>query len=212
MSPDEKYTTLTSEKIPNVFASGISAGIENGKAIGKQEEHKRLWDGIQNKGGYANYYYAFCYNRMSDEEYNPLYPIKCSSGTTPSQSIFYSNTLITDTKVEVRVTDNASNCFYGMENCHTIHLFTCNASTTLTNAFKGMKNLVNIEIGGTIGKNVSFEDSDKLSDASIDSIIEHLSNATTTRTLTFHSTVYDKMVASGKDALVTAKNWSLVKG
>ena len=212
MSPDEKYTTLTSEKIPNVFASGISAGIENGKAIGKQEEHKRLWDGIQNKGGYANYYYAFCYNRMSDEEYDPLYPIKCSSGTTPSQSIFYSNTLITDTKVEVRVTDNASNCFYGMENCHTIHKFTCSESTTLTNAFKGMKNLVNIEIGGTIGKNVSFEDSDKLSDASIDSIIEHLSNATASRTLTVHATVYNKMVADGKDALVTAKNWSLVKG
>jgi ribonuclease HIII len=72
---------------------------------------------------------------------------------------------------------------------------------------------VEIRFGGTIGQSINFKGSPRLSDESIDSIIEHLKDLTgaTAKTLTVHTTVYNKIVSSGKDALITAKNWSLAK-
>lgn len=63
-----------------------------------------------------------------------------------------------------------------------------------------------------IAANISFAQSSLLSDESINSIINALQdrNGSTTLTLTVHKNVYNRMVADGRDALVTAKNWTLV--
>lgn len=64
-----------------------------------------------------------------------------------------------------------------------------------------------------IAVNINFAQSSKLYDASVDSIVSALKDLTgaTSKTLTVHSNVYDRMVERGVDALVTAKNWALAK-
>ena len=82
-----------------------------------------------------------------------------------------------------------------------------------SNAFTNCTALKNITFEGTIGNSISFASSPLLTTESIDSIINALQDLTgaTSKTLTVHADVYDRMVADGKDALVTAKNWSLAK-
>ena len=199
---DGTPTSELGEKIGEVYEAG------------KRAEYDKFWDKIQNNGNTANYYYAFCYNRLNDEVYNPKYPIRCADETTHAQAIFYSNSQITDTKVEIIVNgSSANNCFYQMSNCHTIRKFTVTETTSFNNTFASCSSLVNIEIGGTIGKSISFGSCKLLSDESVDSIIEHLKDRTdlTSQTLTVHENVYNRMVELGKDILVTAKNWTLAK-
>lgn len=167
-----------------------------------------VWAVIQKNGKPANYYYAFAYNRFDDESYNPIYPIVCSDGTTPSQSIFYANTKITDTKVEIIASNSVNACFYNMEKCHTIRKFTVASTTSFTNTFYNCENLVNIEFGGTIEKNISLAHSAKLSDESIQSIIDHLGTVNNLQTITFHTDVVAKLT-NNQITQIANKNWQL---
>lgn len=181
---------------------------------GREQEYDKFWDIFQKYGNKQNYYYAFSANRFNEETYNPKYPIKCIDGTTTGRYIFYNATLITDTKVEIIAnSNNAEQMFNGAENLVNIRKLTVYESTTFTNTFTSCYALVEIRFGGTIGQSINFKSSPRLSDESIDSIIEHLKDLTgaTAKTLTVHTTVYDKIVSSGKDALITAKNWSLAE-
>ena len=64
-----------------------------------------------------------------------------------------------------------------------------------------------------IAASVSFAQSSKLSDESVDSMVHALKDLTgaTSQTLTVHANVYNRMVERGVDLLVTAKNWTLAK-
>lgn len=184
------------------------------KSWGMQMGYKIVYDRLQNFGKPQNYYSAFAYDRFDDTNFFPIYPIKCSSGTTPGRYIFYNSAKLTDTKVEIVANNNNIDyAFFGCSGLVTVPLLTVEESTNFNNTFVGCAELVNIFFGGTIGNNISFKDSAKLSYDSIDSIIEHLKDLTgdSSKTLTVHQTVYNKMVASGRDALVSAKNWTLVK-
>ena len=86
--------------------------------------------------------------------------------------------------------------------------------TAYTNAFfyqSALTSLVFTE-DSVIAANISFAQSALLTDESINSIINALQdrNGSTTLTLTVHQNVYNRMVADGRNALVTAKNWTLV--
>jgi hypothetical protein len=186
------------------YNEGFEAGYNNGA----DATRKILWDGLQNKGYAANYYYAFAYNRFDDSNFNPPYKIKSTDTTTGTQCIFYNNTMITDTKVEIIAAKNAGNCFNGMSNCHTIRKFTVNEDTSFNNTFNGMTSLVNIEMGGTIAKDISFVACGKLSDESIQSIIDHLGAVTTTRKITFHTDVVAKLTDEQADTIL-AKGWDV---
>lgn len=95
---------------------------------------------------------------------------------------------------------------------HTIDLLKVAETNTTMNIFDMCSALQNITIEGVVAANIGFGGSPMLSDASVDSIIAALQdrNGTSTLTFTVHKDVYARMVASGKDALVTAKNWTLV--
>lgn len=178
---------------------------------GKRAEYDVFWDDLQSHGNPANYYYAFAYNRFSDNNYNPKYPIVGSSGTTPCQAIFYSNTLITDTKVEIVTSSNINNCFYKMSNCHTIRKLTVIEATSFTNAFVGCSSLMNIEFGGTIGANISFEDSPLLSATSIESIINALSSTASEKTVTLSQTAVNNAFNTDEwnTLIATKPNWTI---
>jgi hypothetical protein len=84
-------------------------------------------------------------------------------------------------------------------------------TTKFSNTFTLCTFLKNITFEGVIGNSVSFSDSDKLTNASVDSIIDHLKDLTgaTEQTLTFHKDVGANMTEEQK-AAITAKNWTLV--
>ena len=189
--------------------------VEYHKSWGMQEEWNRFWEELQSGGSAMNYYYAFCYDRFNDKNFNPKYPIKCSNGATTSRSIFYYNRVLTDTKVEIIVSSNNMNyCFQSASALKTIRKLTVKETTTYTDAFTGCEALENITISGTIGQNISFANSRYLTDESVDSIVSALKDLTgaTAKTITVHANVYARMVERGVDALVTAKNWTLVSG
>lgn len=75
----------------------------------------------------------------------------------------------------------------------------------------GMQGLEEIRFEGVIGKNLRLQWSGKLSNESVQSIIDHLKDLTgaTTQTLTFHKDVGARLTEAQK-AVITAKNWTLV--
>lgn len=85
-----------------------------------------------------------------------------------------------------------------------------------TSMFAHCKNLKTLRFteGSVLATSLSFAHSPMLDDESIDNIITTLKDLTgaTAKTLTVHANVYDRMVERGVDALVTAKNWTLVRG
>lgn len=77
--------------------------------------------------------------------------------------------------------------------------------------FLNCSSLKEIRIAGEIQVSLSFSDSGLLSDASVQSIIDHLKDLTgaATQTLTFHAEVGAKLTEEQK-VTITEKNWTLV--
>lgn len=81
---------------------------------------------------------------------------------------------------------------------------------TSANVWNGCSSLENITfVPNTIGASITFNSSSKLSDASIQSIIDGLAEVETEQTLTLHAAVGGKLTEAQK-ATITAKNWTLV--
>ena len=79
-----------------------------------------------------------------------------------------------------------------------------------TNTFYNSTALENITFEGVISKNISFAQSPKLTNDSVQSIIDHLKDLTgsTAQTLTLHADVGAKLTQTQKDA-ISAKNWNV---
>lgn len=76
--------------------------------------------------------------------------------------------------------------------------------------FNGCSNLENITFEGVIGNSLSFANSSKLTNASVQSIIDCLKDLTgaTSQTLTLHATVKGKLTEEQR-ASIAGKNWSV---
>lgn len=144
---------------------------------GKQAEQATFWDVLQAKGERVNYMYAFAYDRFSDANYNPKYPINTKSGTTPSRYMFAQSTGITDTKVPIYANGGDVNyTFQGATGLETIRELKLLETQSFTSTFASCSGLKNITITGTIGKDISFKDCSKLTPQSVESIVTHLKN------------------------------------
>lgn len=101
--------------------------------------------------------------------------------------------------------------FYGADRVVTIRKLKVNENASWSNAFTSATALENIAFEGTIGKSISFADSPKLTNASVQSIIDCLKDLTgaTTQTLTVHQDVRNKMTPDQVDTIVNVKNWTL---
>lgn len=197
------------------IADKLNTIAENEQLVyraGRKSEYDKFWDKFQNYGKTENYNYAFAMGRFNDENYNPKYPIKCSSGNTSGRYMFYYATGITDTKVEIIPYNDLSNAF-AYSGIVTIRKLTVTEKITYSSTFTETNDLVNITFEGEIGQDISFRYCSKLSDDSVDNIIEHLKNfnGTTGKTLTVHTDVYNRMVSDGRKILVENKNWVLKK-
>ena len=151
------------EKIDEVFEAG------------KQAYYDWFWDTFQKKGTVAiDYSGAFQTRCWTDETYNPKYRIY----PTGANQLFYSNTGITDTKVEIdltKQTNNRGSLFYGCSKMVTIRKIKSLANQGWTDVFKNCSSLKNVTHDGEIGRSISYASS-PLTPESMISVIEHLVN------------------------------------
>jgi hypothetical protein len=229
-------TADTLEQVPQrigeiqSYSDGYNVGLEDGK----KSEYDRFWDACQENGKRTNYGLAFAGAGWTDEIFSPKHLIK---PTVAEQTFFRSMlTTIPDGILDLsNVTDgyqtfregafvtlpriDISNCSEGTiflfaycSNLKQIKTLVVSERTTfVTNSFHTTPSLEDIEIEGTIAKTITLQWSPLLTNASMQSIIDHLADLTgaTAQTLTLHATVGNKLTEAQK-ATITAKNWTLV--
>jgi hypothetical protein len=119
---------------------------------------------------------------------------------------------ITDTKVEIDISGhtNPRLMFSNCKNLKTVKKLIVSENVEYDRTFQNSSSLENIIFEGVIGKTISFAWSSKLSDASIQNIIDCLADLTgqTTQTLDFHSDIVAKLTTEQMDEIFL-KNWSV---
>lgn len=185
-------TTLAADMGQVTVVSGVDP--EAIYAEGYADAKSRFWGAIQNNGDGANYHYAFCYNRFNDDNFEPLWPINCATGNSTSMAIFFANTVITDTKVPIYLSNTAQSCFYGCTALKTIRELGMNTQTKFDYTFYNCTALENITITENkyIAQSIDFS-ACPLTKASITNIINALMSAyTVTATVTFKREAVNK--------------------
>ena len=206
------------------------------KSWGMQAEYDRFWDAYQDSGNRTNYHSAFAGKGWTDDTYNPKYPLKVA-GTYAENMFFQSEISETEIDVDFSESTAAPGCFRdskirriklfdssGLNNSTSALNWTfasrileqltliCKEGTPYNNTFYQCYGLKELTIaGGVISKSINFQWSDLLSDASVQSVIDHLKDLTgaTAQTITFHADVGAKLTDAQK-ATITAKSWTLV--
>lgn len=221
--------------------TGYADGREVGYVEGKKAEYEAFWDVYLNVPGNANWAYRFAGTAWNEYTFKPPFDIVVTGSANGmfmmsgirdlkalcaqlgvvvdfSQAASFSQMFSDSSLNHVGVIDthSASNVNYilfNAQNMATVDkiILKSDGSQTFTSGFNNARRLQNITFEGVIGKDINLSWSSLLTDASIQSIIDHLKDLTgaTAQTLTFHATVGDKLTAEQK-AAITAKNWTLV--
>jgi hypothetical protein len=196
--------------IPKVYASGYDTGYGIGNTEGKQAEYDAFWDVYQNNGKRTYYHSAFR-TGWCDGIYNPKYPIVCNGNN--SANTMFSYAAITDTLVPITISGNNATIFYGA-GIVTIHSLDMSGYTgTHQDWFTSCTKLANITMVGEIPQSVNFKDC-PLTAKSLVSIVEHLSDTASGKTLTVKTSAVNNADWSTTDyeswdALIATKsNWS----
>lgn len=225
MTIAEKLTTIT-ENQQKVYDAGYEKGkteggaggdgsYDEGYTAGQQAEYDRWWNLFQMNGTKTSYPYAF-YN-WREGMMTPKYPIRMTESNSAQAA--FSALRCTEIPVDVEIgnanpkvwTNNAGNTFSGADKLVTIKkLIISYEGVQFPNTFYNCKALQNITIEGVIANSISFQQS-PLTNASVQSIIDHLKDLTgqTTQTLTLKADV-GAAVTDAQNAAITAKNWTLV--
>lgn len=105
--------------------------------------------------------------------------------------------------IQYRYTNTFAHCY-----AKKIEILRVAETTIFGNTFNDCPNLKEVTFEGTIGKNISFSSSGKLTDACIDHIIDHLKDLTgqTSATISWHSTVSGKL-SDEQITKIFNKNW-----
>lgn len=162
MSIADKYTTLTSEKIPSVYDAG------------KQAEYDRFWDIYQNNGEPMRYFYSFAYKHWNDETFKPKYNIVFNSQGGP---YLFTASDITEVNVDIDTTRSSNwnqlaNAAAWLKKIQKI-ILKDDGSQTASAPFSSANSLEYVRFEGKIGVTVSFS-SCPLDLESAKDVIEHL--------------------------------------
>ena len=201
---------------------------------GRQEEYDRFWDAYQQSGNRTYYTYAIAGAGWNDETFKPKYPI--NGGGSASCAYIFAHANITRVDMDFSTFSTIQYLFYGndyttwvnvidLKNAKNLtgFLHTARALVTIekiisyetsswnNNSFQDAGNLTNVTFDGVIAKSINFQWQSKLTDASVQSIIDHLMDLTGTvaQNLTLHKDVGAKLTDEQK-AAITARNWILV--
>ena len=204
---------IIAENQQKVYDAGKAAGgYDDGVAAGKQSEYDTFWDTYQQNGNRTNYYQRFLQDGWRDENFRPKYPIICKDDSSAASSVFSRNRATT-IPVPIYVEGvKMQETFYYAQYLKTITLLSLKNVPEFKSTFSGCTRLENITIDGSIDVSISFSVSSKLTNASVQSIIDHLKDLTgaTTQTLTFHTDV--KITTAQKQKATDEKNWTIVGG
>jgi hypothetical protein len=196
------------EKINEVYEVGYEQG--------RKAEYDAFWEAIQNNGQRTNYMYAFA--QWNAEYIRPKYKVvptesvkniffksygvkkiesqyfdlsQVPRGTSDSASMAFSfygcNELVEIEDIGLSPSYNYAYAFEA-RSLRKIAKITVDAETKMQNAFDYCYALEDITFGGEIGDSMNLKWSTKLTRASIESIINHLSDSTTGKTLTLSKT------------------------
>lgn len=188
--------------------ASITFGYHQSSAVVqcKQAEYDRFWDTYQKRGKRTSYNYAFY--SWDKSLFNPKYDIDATQG---AHYTFYYTDIEAVQKAIIAKGPVMLSTFANSPNLHTIAKLIVSEATTYNNTFGNATALENITFEGVIGSTISFASCSKLTDASVQSIIDHLKDLTgqTAQTLTFHATVGGNL-AEGQKAAIAARNWTLI--
>lgn len=228
MSIAEKLTLIANNQ-ERVYEAGYAEGK---KDAGGSDS---LWDVIQNNGNRIDYEYAF--SGWKTTTITSKYPIKtislvgtfigCSElETVPIIIPYNANSFYECSRAFVNCyrlksvdldmfctakNNSWTSCFFSCVSLVRIKKIGVLKSHKFSYTFAGCSALEEIRFDGSIGSDISFQDSSKLTNESVQDIIEHLADLTgaTTQTLTLHADVGAKLTEEQK-ATITSKNWTLV--
>lgn len=217
----------------------VEVDVTSAFEAGKQAEYDRFWDAYQQNGNRKNYAYGFSYEGWNDTTFRPKHNIVPTSalymfngsgivdllGCLEKGGVVIDFSKCTDFRymiaagcsikhfpvIDMSASAGFQDGFRYAGSLESGSLVNVKPKHTWSNAFANCSGLVDISFSGTIGNSISFAQSGKLSDASIQSIIDALGDLTgaATQTLTFHKEVGARLTVEQK-ALITAKNWTLV--
>jgi hypothetical protein len=194
MSIAEKLQTIA-ENEQKVYNAGVQA------------EYDRFWDEFQKDpynriGNRYDYVQAFKGHSWTDKIYNPKWDfgeqktVEVDGVQKQVRRVKYAaemflQSMITDTLKPMDFTEiysGTNGLFAYTTKLKTIRTLTVVEGTTFNNWFQNATAIENITFDGVIGQDINFQWSTKLTKDSITSIIEHLSNTASGKTLTLSKT------------------------
>jgi hypothetical protein len=216
---------------------GYSYGKAEGIEQGKQAEYDAFWDAYQQNGNRADYTLAFAENTsvwILGGSYKPKYPLRPKnahqmyygsrmqwaaheaypvdfSECTDFYLFFAYSAIDRLGVIDMSKATRTVNAFQGCNSLHTIDKLISSQDTAFHNStFTTTQKLANITFEGVIGQSISLANSPLLTNASVQSIIDHLKDLTgaTAQTLTLHADVKANLT-DGQLATITGKNWSV---
>lgn len=223
MSMADKLTTIA-ENQQRVYDKGIERG--------RQTQYDEFWDEVQANGTRGICRQLFSGVGWTDKTFNPKYSMRITNAVGMFNSTAITDVqakldecnvvfdfsacnsfvnLIADSSVtrlgvlDMRNTNALTNTFYSGSNLVTIDklILRDSGNQIFSQPFYNCSQLKNIIIEGVVGNDIDFRYS-PLSKASIESIITHLSDNTTGKTLTLKKTA--------KEAAFTDEEWATLTG
>jgi hypothetical protein len=206
---------------------------------GRKAEYDAFWNEIQQLVNQKSFVSLFAGRTWTDARFKPPYPITFSGGCNnlfhntgirnmcqcietagvevKFEGIEQANSMFSYSRVthlptfDFSQAANIQYAFQGASILVSVEKVIVGENTSYASTFANCNALEDITFEGVIGKNIAFSQSSKLTNASVQSIIDHLKDLTgaTAQTLTFHADVGAKLTQTQKDA-ISAKNWTLV--
>ena len=187
------------QKILNARVEMVGGGYEEGKTA----EWNAFWDAYQQNGNRRNYAQAFYSVGWDKDAFKPKYDIVVTGNKV--NMFGYSNIEQIDVVVDVSGATTGHQLFYYSQKLHTVSCLRVAATTPWASSdFAYCYALENITIEGEIGQSIDLHWSEKLTAASVYSIVDHLKQYPSddaefgTKTLTISRTAWDNFMQNGE--------------
>ena len=234
---DEGYVSGSSESYDSGYSDGHSMGYDEGQTA----EYDRFWDAYQQNGNRTDYQNCFSGEGWTDETFKPKYDIISTNGYMVFRRCGFQDLGATIRNSGKRVVIEHNNLQFTFQQSQQLEVIEglelktpliyingafayCPklrkiqtlpiAENANTLDFTTIPLLEDISFTGVIPVSLSFEQSTKLSKASIESVINHLSTTASGKTATFSRTAvtnaFGSTTASAWTTLVNSKsNWTI---
>lgn len=196
---------LMGQIFPSEMADAINQACNKQHEKGKQEEADKWWDALQLNGTRTNYMYALY--MMGSIDLSPKYPFNI---TNAFWMFGYFKPINDEFNLDFDLTNASSinSMFYGSGATKIQKvILKSDGSQSVTEFIRECPNLEEIRFEGIIGSNFMCEKSAKLSNDSVDSIINALKEGAG-KSITFHK---DIQLTDTQKATITGKGWSIAQ-